>query len=90
MLSFLFWRIILPILGVIIGILMTVRPDRFLNFFGRSDFAEELRDRGLIVGGSMSWYQILGIIIIIFSFLSFFGLTGRIITGFFSIFFGPR
>ncbi len=90
MISFLFWRLLLPILGILLGIIMVAKPDRFLAFFGRSDIAEKLRGRGLLVGGSMSWYQIVGIVIIIFSFLSFFGLTQRIVTGFFSIFFGAR
>lgn len=80
----------MPFLGIFIGILMVVKPDKVLNLLGRSAIAERLDERGFLTGGSISWYQIVGIVLIVISFLSFFGLTQRMIFWFFSPFFGSQ
>ncbi len=65
-------RIVIGILGIILGIILVLKSEWFFTFFGRIDFA----DRYLgTEGGTRLMYKIIGIL---FVFLSLLYMTGGV------------
>lgn len=71
--------IILGIIGVVVGALMVIKNEWFLENFGRINWAEMK-----LTGGTRSFYRILGIIFIFFGFTMIFNLFGGIVNWVFS------
>lgn len=57
-------RIILGLIGIIVGFLIIWKSEWFLQNFGRVDWAEEK-----LSGGSRLFYKLVGLAVIIISFL---------------------
>ena len=78
-------KIIIGILGVILGAIIVIKSEWFLSTFGRVNWAE--RHLGA-EGGTRLFYKLLGIAVIIISLLIMTGLIGGILTAIFGPLFG--
>jgi len=74
-------KIIAFILLVGLGMLMVIKTEWFLNFFGRSAWAEKTFG---FYGGSRIFYKLLGVIVIIVSTLTLTGVMEKIILSIFA------
>ncbi len=77
-----FARILIGLLMVLVGFFMVKKPDKFFEFIGPIQFAEKM-----FMGGSKSFYKILGIIIILIGFLVVTNLYAGFFEGLFNFFF---
>ena len=68
-------KYIVGIIGIIFGTLMVMKSESFLRFFGKIDWAE--RHLGLD-GGTNLFYKLIGIGIIVISFMLMSGMLGSI------------
>ncbi|TSC96197.1 MAG: Uncharacterized protein Athens101410_127 [Parcubacteria group bacterium Athens1014_10] len=75
------------LLAILIGSLLTIKSEWFLNNFGRVEWAE--KHLGLD-GGSRLFYKLLGIAIIIIALLFMTGLMQNWLLGFFFPFLNPK
>lgn len=72
------------ILAIVVGCLMVIKTQWFLENFGSSDWAEEK----LGGGGSRLMYKLLGLVCVILSILAMTGALGEIIVSVFGSIFG--
>ena len=79
-------RIILGLLGAVLGALMAIKSESLYQNFGSVQWAEE----HLGTGGSHTFYKLLGIVIVLISFLAMTGLIQGIILGIFGPLFGLK
>jgi len=80
-------RIIIGIVGTIIGSIMVIRSEWLLSFFGRIDWAEiHLGSEG----GTRVFYKLLGLIVIIVSLLIMTGMIEGVLLAIFGPLFGKR
>lgn len=77
-------RIILGLIGAIIGALMAIKSESVFQTFGSVDWAEQ----HLGTGGSHTFYKLLGIGIVLISFLVMTGLIEGLLLGIFGSLFG--
>lgn len=70
-------RIILGLLGIAIGILMSLKSEWFLYNVGRLPSVEKYLGS---FGGSRLFYQLMGVVVVIISTLYMTGALGRVIT----------
>lgn len=73
------------IIGVAVGLLITIKSEWFLNAFGRVPFAEKYLG---FEGGSRLFYKLLGVAIILLSILLFTGILENMILKFLGSLFG--
>ncbi len=79
-------RIIVGLLGVVVGALITIKGEWCYQNFGPVAWAEA----HLGQGGSHTFYKLLGITIVIISFLITTGLIESILLGIFGTLFGLK
>ena len=77
-------RSIFSFLAILIGALLTIKSDWFLNNFGRIEWAERYLGTE---GGSRLFYKLLGLIIVLIAFLIITGLLQNWFLTFFAPFF---
>ena len=77
-------RSIFSFLAILIGALLTIKSDWFLNNFGRVEWAERYLGTE---GGSRLFYKLLGLIIVLIAFLIITGLLQNWFLTFFAPFF---
>lgn len=73
-------KIIIGLLGISLGLLFAIKNEWFLHNVGRIASVEKYMGS---FGGSRLFYQLLGVLIIIFSTLYMTGLLQRMVVGFF-------
>ena len=78
-------KIIALIIGVAIGLIISIKSEWFLKAFGRVPFAEKYLG---FEGGSRLFYKLLGVAIIILSILLFTGILENMILNFLGPMFG--
>lgn len=78
-------KFFLGILGIGIGIILSLKYEWLLNNFGRIPSIEKYLGS---FGGSRMFYQLLGVLVIFFSTLYMTGLLGKLIEAIFSRVFG--
>ena len=74
-------KVIIGIIGIIIGFFLVWKADWIMQNFGRTGWAEEHLGSE---GGSRIFYKLIGLGIIIISFIIMFGLTEGILRSIFS------
>lgn len=72
------------LLFVAAGFVLIIRTDDVLGFFGRVGWAE----RNIGPGGSISFYKLLGVVIILLAFMWITGIFERVFGGLFGALFG--
>ncbi len=77
-------RYFLGLLGVAVGVFLVIKTEWMVNNFGSIAWAEKY----LGGGGTRTFYKLLGIIIIIISFLALTGLLGKVVLAIFGPLFG--
>lgn len=75
---------VVALLVIAAGFVMIVRTDDVIGFFGRISWAE----RHLGSGGSISFYKLLGVVVIILAMLWITGLLDDLLTAPFGVLFG--
>lgn len=78
-------KIFLGLLGIAIGIVLSLKYEWLLHNFGRIPSVEKYLGS---FGGSRLFYQLLGVLVIFFSTLYMTGLLNRLIEAIFSRLFG--
>ncbi len=76
--------IVIALILVGAGFLMILKTDGVIGFFGRNSWAE----RHLGAGGSISFYKLIGVVLIIISMLWITGLLDNLFLGPFGSLFG--
>ncbi len=79
-------RIILGFIGVVVGALVTIKSESIYQMFGSVDWAE----RFLGGGGSHTFYKLLGILVVLISFLVMTGLIENVLLAIFGSLLGVR
>lgn len=80
-------RIIVGIIGIVIGSIMVVRSEWLLSFFGRINWAEiHLGSEG----GTRIFYKLLGLLTIIVSLMIMTGMIEGLLLAIFGPLFGQR
>jgi hypothetical protein len=80
-------RIIVGIVGTVVGSIMVMRSEWFLSFFGRIDWAEiHLGSEG----GTRVFYKLLGMITILISLMIMTGMIEGLLMAIFGPLFGGR
>ncbi|MFA5413738.1 MAG: hypothetical protein WC348_04355 [Patescibacteria group bacterium] len=80
-------RIIVGIVGIVIGSIMVIRSEWLLSFFGRINWAEiHLGSEG----GTRVFYKLLGILAIIISLMIMTGMIEGLLMAIFGPLFGQR
>lgn len=80
-------RIIVGLVGIVVGSIMVVKSEWFLSFFGRIDWAE-IHLGG--EGGTRVFYKLLGLLTIIVSLLIMTGMIEGLLFAIFGPLFGQR
>lgn len=83
---------ILVVFLIGLGVVMVWKTSWFLDFFGRVPWAERYLGSGYGagLGGSWSWYKLLGILVIVGALLYMTGLLEILLVKIFSGFIPPR
>jgi len=71
-------KYIIAILAVLVGALLVIKTEWFIQNFGTSSWAEEHMGTS---GGTRLFYKLVGITIILVAFLGVSGLLGNILLG---------
>lgn len=80
-------RIIVGIIGIVIGSIMVIRSEWFLSFFGRINWAEiHLGSEG----GTRVFYKLLGLLTIIISLMIMTGMIESLLFAMLGPLFGQR
>jgi len=80
-------RIIVGIVGTVVGSIMIMRSEWFLSFFGRIDWAEiHLGSEG----GTRVFYKLLGMVTILISLMIMTGMIEGLLMAIFGPLFGGR
>lgn len=80
-------RIIIGIIGIVVGSIMVIRSEWLLSFFGRIDWAEIHLGAE---GGTRIFYKLLGLATIIISLLITTGMIEGLLLAIFGPLFGRR
>jgi hypothetical protein len=80
-------RIIVSIIGIVVGSIMVIKSEWFLSFFGRIDWAE-IHLGG--EGGTRVFFKLLGILIILVSLMVMTGMIEGVLFAIFGPLFGQR
>jgi hypothetical protein len=79
-------RIVVGLIGIIIGIMIVKKTYQLVEFFGKSSWAESKLGGGL--GGTYVLYKIIGVVIIVFSAMHMLGILDLFVLPFRRIFGG--
>lgn len=77
-------KYVFGILIIVLGTLLVIKTEWFVNNFGRSEWAEQHMGSG----GSHLFYKLVGIVFILGSLMAMTGLLGEILIGTFGKLFG--
>lgn len=77
-----FWRIILGIIVMVLGIVMVFKSETLLEWFGENDWAEEK----LGAGQSRFFYKLLGLLVAFFGIFIMTNIISDIFGGFAQLF----
>ncbi len=80
-------RIIIGIIGIVVGCIMVIKSEWFLSFFGRIDWAEIHLGAE---GGTRLFYKLLGMATILISLLIMTGMIEGVLMAIFGPLFGKR
>jgi hypothetical protein len=85
--KFMITRIIVGIIGIVVGSIMVIKSEWFLSFFGRINWAE-IHLGG--EGGTRILYKLLGVLAIIISLMIMTGMIEGLLLAIFGPLFGQR